>query len=176
MTRDDLVHREQDVPVSLCAGHSKAQVLCTEMPMFKRLIVVLLAYLLSAGGLLMMVGLIAESLQEPRGINAISMVWLAAWFMHAVMSIAWIRDIRLSRVWPVAGLVTGIGSFLVWPLVAVKQSSLSGMDGVAVSATGTLMAVQVVLVAPSLLLAIWLVRFHWNKTASNVQSAIDAVP
>ena len=143
--------------------------------MFSRMIAVLLAYALSAGGLLWMVVLIVEELRKPKVTNVITLVWLTAWIVHAVMSVAWVRGIRLSRIWPKVGLTAGIGSFLVWPVLALKGPSVLGPQ-IAAASAGMLMAVQAVLVAPCLLLAIWLVRFHWKDVAPTVPSSVEAKP
>lgn len=137
--------------------------------MFSRMVAVLIAYVFSSLGLLWMVVLLVEELRRPKVTNVIVLVWLAAWFVHVVMSVAWVRGNRLSRIWPKVGLAAGIGSFLVWPALAIKVPLLLG-PAIAAASAGMLMAVQVVLVAPCLVLAIWLVRFHWKEVAPAMPS------
>jgi hypothetical protein len=142
------------------------------MPKFSKMIAVLLAYALSSLGLLWMVVLIIEELRRPKVTTAIVLVWLAAWFVHIVMSVAWVQGKRLSRIWPKVGLIAGIGSFLVWPILASKGQSPLG-PAIAAASAGQLMAVQAVLVAPCLVLAIWLVRFHWKEVAPAATSSVE---
>ena len=121
--------------------------------------VAVLAYVLSSAGILLMCQVISEELRKPRGPSVFIFVWLAAWLIHAVMTAAWVRDRTLSRVWPGVGTVAGIGSFLVWPFLAAKDAALFGVDAAAAT-VGMLTTIQAVLVAPCILLAVWLVRFH----------------
>ncbi len=131
--------------------------------MFSRLTVAVMAYVLSSFGILLMCQLIVEELRKPRGPNVFIFVWLIAWLIHTVMTAAWARDRKLPRVWPIVGTVAGVGSFLVWPFLAAKDAALFGADAAAAS-VGMLTAIQAVLVAPCLLLAVWLVRFHVKNT------------
>lgn len=130
--------------------------------MFLRMTVAVLAYVLSSVGILLMYQLIVEELRSSKGPNLLVFVWIAAWLIHVVMTVAWIRDRKLSRVWPVVGTVAGVSSFLVWALLAVKDAVVLGVDDTAVNtaSAGTLTAIQAALVAPCILLAVWLVRFH----------------
>ncbi len=137
--------------------------------MFLRMTVAVMAYVLSSVGILMMYQLIVEELRSSKGPNLLVFVWIAAWLIHVVMTVAWIRDRKLPRVWPVVGTVAGVSSFLVWALLAVKDAVVFGVDDTAVNAAsaGTLTAIQAALVAPCILLAVWLVRFHC-KTAKSI--------
>jgi hypothetical protein len=131
--------------------------------MFSRTTVAVMAYVLSSVGILLMFQLIGEELRKPRGPSVFIFVWLIAWLTHAVMTAAWVCDRKLPRAWPVVGTVAGVGSFLVWPFLAAKDAALFGADAAAASA-GMLTAIQAVLVAPCILLAVWLVRFHIKTT------------
>lgn len=133
--------------------------------MFSRMTVAVLAYVLSSLGILLMCQLIREELGKPGGPSVFIFVWLVAWLTHAVMTTAWVHDRKLPRVWPVVGTASGVGSFLVWFVLTPKDETLFGADAVAASA-GMLTAIQAVLVAPCILLAVWLVRFHSKATKS----------
>lgn len=139
--------------------------------MFLRMTVAVMAYVLSSVGILLMYQLIVEELRSSKGPNLLVFVWIAAWLIHVIMTVAWIRDRKLPRVWPVVGTIAGVSSFLVWALLAVKDAVVFGVDDTAVNAVnaasaGTLTAIQAALVAPCILLAVWLVRFHCKTTKS----------
>jgi hypothetical protein len=130
--------------------------------MFSRMAVAVLAYALSSVGILMMFKLMSEELGKQGWPNVFIFVWLVAWFTHVVMTVAWVRNNKLSRVWPVVGTLAGIGSFLIWPFVAAEKAVLFSVN-IAAKTSLTFMAIQAVLVAPCILLVISLVRFH-SKT------------
>lgn len=134
--------------------------------MYLRMTVAVMAYILSSVGILLMYQLIVEELRSSKGPNLLVFVWIAAWLIHVVMTVAWIRDRKLPRVWPVVGTIAGVSSFLAWALLAVKDAVVFGVDDTAVNAAsaGTLTAIQAALVAPCILLAVWLVRFHCKAT------------
>lgn len=132
-----------------------------------RLLVVVMSYLLSSLGLLIMFQLIIESIRTPRPAFidwGPTIVWLAALACHLLMSIAWIIGKRLGRLWVTSGILAGIASFMVWPIIAV---AIQVPEFMPVTATVfTLMAYQLLLFSPCFLLAVWLVRFHWSRSAS----------
>ena len=72
-------------------------------------------------------------------------MWIAAWVAHIVMSVQWIRNVRMSKLWPAIGVVSGLGSFLVLIILPIA------------------MFIQLLLVLPCTLLAFWLIKFHWEK-------------
>lgn len=133
--------------------------------MFLRMAAAVLAYALSSVGILLMCKLIVEELRTPEGPSLFIFVWLAACLIHAVMTVTWVCNRKLSRVWPVVGTAAGIGCFLVWPFLAIKDGTLFGGDAAASAGILLLTVTQIVLVVPCLLLAAWLVRFH-GKTNS----------
>lgn len=67
------------------------------------------------------------------------LLFSAAWLAHLVMSVAWIRHRRLGCAWPVGGTLAGIASLAVMPF-------------------------GLVMVAPCVLLACYLVWFHCRRT------------
>lgn len=131
--------------------------------MFSRMTIAVLAYVLSSVGILLMCQLIGEELDKSGAPSVVIFPWLVAWFTHAVMTAAWVRDNKLPCVWPAVGTVAGVGSFLVWPFLSVKDAALFGADAAAASAK-MFIAIQAILVAPCILLAVWLVRFHSKTT------------
>lgn len=126
--------------------------------MSKRMTVAVLAYVLSSAGILLMCQLILEELRKPKGSNMLVFLWLGAWLTHAVMTFAWVRDSKLSRFWPIAGVIFGVSSFLVWPFFAVKSATLFRPEG-AIATAGILTAIQAVLVRHAYCLRLGLCAF-----------------
>lgn len=132
-----------------------------------RLLVVLASYALSSIGIMLMLVVIASALSGKEGSRSMVFIWLAAWFVHAVMSAAWISNFRLSRLWPVSGLILGTASCLYWYIVDLTSP---GPESPLPSATGYLTAMQLLYVSPCILLALWLVRFHWRGHCSRLET------
>ena len=107
--------------------------------------------------------MVLSGLASPGSGSLLALVWVGAWVAHLVMTGAWILDVRLHRAWPVGGLLFGVGSFCVWPLYG-RDLGLPWSDTLFVS--WPLLTVQVALVAPCVLLACWLVRFHLKAPPS----------
>jgi hypothetical protein len=125
-------------------------------------------------GLLFMFQIILEELRtpHPKPLGLITvLVWLAAWCCHLAMSIAWVKKKRLGRVWAGVGTLMGIASFLVWPVLNASNPALALMAEAATAATFSLVKTQLLLVSSSVLLAIWLVRFHWSTPSCSDRSA-----
>ncbi|MEW6023942.1 MAG: hypothetical protein AB1807_17580 [Pseudomonadota bacterium] len=116
-----------------------------------RLKIVFLCYSLSSFGILTMLNLIGEAAPSMEGAT-----WIAAWAIHLVMSVHWVRDVKLSRRWPLLGAIFGSASFFLWAFAGPVLPNMK-------SAVLTVMTVQFVLVAPCVLLACWLLRFHWTR-------------
>lgn len=134
----------------------------------RRALVVIAAYLLSfVGGFpFMAMGAYAILFNDPWGIvKLIPFIWLFAWVAHAKMSIAWVKDQPLSRRWPLWGTVAGVVSLLS-PLVGAvgETSELVGHRIEAGLIAGALVGMFLL---PCILLAIYLVRFHWHADAAH---------
>lgn len=127
-----------------------------------RTLIVLGAYLLSSIGIVVMLMLLGEGLRSPKWQDWLTaLVWPSAWVVHVVMSVAWTNGRRLHWAWPLCGTVLGVGSFMVWPFTAMNLGfDLPGSPNPMVEATSTLMLAQFVLVAPCVLLGVWLVGYH----------------
>jgi hypothetical protein len=131
----------------------------------RRALIVVAAYLISfVGGFpLMAMGAYALLFNEPLGIAKLTpLIWLFAWIAHAKMSIAWVRNRPVPRRWPVWGTAAGILS-LASPLLAVVNehpASTHHLEAALISS-----AVVAVFLLPCILLAIYLVRFHWQAAA-----------
>lgn len=127
-----------------------------------RFFVVIVSYALSSLGLICMRSLIAEEYGSPKGASFGVYIWGGAWIMHLVMSVTWIADIRLHRAWPLLGTVLGVASFLIWPFHAMRlDAPPQSVLLIAVQFVGF----QLVLVAPCLVLASWLLKYHYaHKT------------
>jgi len=130
-----------------------------DVTMIIRLLVVLASYALSSIGIMFMLVMIASALSGNGGSRSLVFIWLGAWFVHAVMSAAWVSNVRLSRLWPAAGLILGTASCHHWYIVDLTSL---GPQSPLPSATGYLTSTQLLSVSPCILLALWLVRFHWG--------------
>lgn len=128
-----------------------------------RLLVVLASYALSSIGIMLMLVAIAGELSGKGSSKSLVLIWLAAWLVHAVMSAAWVSNVRLSRLWPVSGVILGTASCLYWYVVDLISL---GPESPLPSATGYLTVMQLLYVSPCILLALWLVRFHWQGRCS----------
>ncbi|WCM91618.1 hypothetical protein M5C99_14565 [Acidovorax sp. NCPPB 2350] len=91
-----------------------------------------------------------------------ALVWGYAWLVHIRMAVAWVRDRRLHRSWPVFGVVLGLGGIALYPVVVWGTAEISATvywDAVTIPA---------VFVAPCIVLGAWLVRFHWTPSGSGI--------
>jgi hypothetical protein len=111
------------------------------MPTPQRLWITFLYYIFSLPGLILMV----MGIMTGKVPFFLQCMWVVAWSAHIVMSVQWVRHVRLSKIWPVVGTVCGIGSLLM--LVIVPEA----------------MFIQLLLVSPGILLGFVLVKFHWAK-------------
>jgi hypothetical protein len=119
--------------------------------MRKRSRISLICYALSSFGILLMLQIIRGDV-----ISLPSFIWIGAWAIHVIMCVSWVRNVRLPRLWPALGVVFGSASFLPWALVGPELFPGQG--------TATIfMRVQLIVVMPCVLLALWLIKFHWGK-------------
>lgn len=138
----------------------------------RRALIVIAAYLTSfAGGFpLMAMGAYALLFNEPLGVAKLTpLIWLFAWIAHAKMSIAWVRNRAVPRRWPLWGTAAGVLS-LASPLLLVVNdppASAHRLEAALISS-----AVVAAFLLPCILLAIYLVRFHWQ--AAGVATIPDA--
>jgi hypothetical protein len=72
-------------------------------------------------------------------------MWVVAWSVLIIMSVQWVRNVQLTRIWPAVGTICGVGSFLVLVILPIA------------------IFIQILFVLPSVLLAFFLVKFHWAK-------------
>ena len=93
---------------------------------------------------------------KEEGISLPSFIWIGAWIIHVIMSVCWVQNVRLPRFWPALGALFGSASFLLWAFVSPESPR---MEEAAIIAMG----VQVIVVFPSVVLALWLMRFHWGR-------------
>ena len=130
--------------------------------MIKRSLIVFLVYAFSYWGIAFSIHLIQNNLNRDSALNWISLIWIVAWVCHLVMSLAWIVRIQLPRFWPVAGVTAGIAALLSVPALMVVQVVKSFADlSTVLEGLGTVLLVEMTIVAPCAVLAFWLVRFHW---------------
>jgi hypothetical protein len=128
--------------------------------MLLRVLIVILAYGLSGVGFLFMLAGAFPFLGGEFALLAklVPLVWLFAWVAHVRMSIAWIRNRSVPRRWPIWGTAAGLFSLASPLLLLLGGSPASTLDHL----QGALITVGLVSVFffPSILLAIYLVRFH----------------
>lgn len=96
-------------------------------------------------------------------IRVVPLIWIGAWVAHVRMSLAWIRNLSLSRRWPLWGTVAGVLSLLS-PLLTVPGAQ-KGMVGHYVESSLITSAVVSVFLLPCIMLAVYLVRFHLHAAA-----------
>jgi hypothetical protein len=112
-----------------------------EKTMLQRLGIVILYYAFCLpAGYVMIVGLTTDQIPV-----FLKLMWIIAWAVHIVMSVQWVRNVRLSPVWPLLGIFSSVGSFLVFAILPIA------------------IFVQLLLVLPGVLLACKLVAFHWAE-------------
>ena len=133
-----------------------------------RVAVVVVCYLLSSYGILfslMPVGMFGDkSLSGTLGF----LLTIFAWACHFNMSINWVVDRRAKKWVLVCGTVTGTLGLLFWPFTETIATNFEmGRFFFAV-------AVRVVFVLPSFLLAIFLVWFHIKADTSIHEPSISS--
>lgn len=123
----------------------------------RRILVVVICYLLSSYGILASLVLVGTSGVRSLSGALVGLVILLAWVCHLTMSVKWVID-QPSRKWvPVYGTAAGSLGLMLWPLAqpAIRHFAIPDVFHAA--------AMGVVLVFPCFLLAIHLVRFHLQR-------------
>ena len=130
-----------------------------------RILIILTAYVLSTGGFLFMTfGAMTTVFNEssvPQ--KLVPLTWMFAWTAHVRMSVAWARDLPVKRFWPVWGRIAGLFS-LVSPVFLIALEGMSEFTRHLEAALVTSGVVSVYF-SPSILLAVYLVRFHLRASA-----------
>jgi hypothetical protein len=128
--------------------------------MFLRALIVFLAYALSGVGFMFMLAGAFPFLGGEFVLLAklVPVVWVFAWVAHARMSVAWVRNLTVSRRWPIWGTAAGMFSLASPLLLLLGGSPASTLDHL----QGALITIGLVSVffLPSIVLAVYLVRFH----------------
>lgn len=125
----------------------------------RRSLIVALAYCLSGYGLLFTWILISELRTNTGLIKWFSLVPAFAWLAHMVMSLAWIRDRKLSIFWPVSGTIAGIITVLVMLFGSPCSKLFASCFGYLMTAFISVF----VSVMSCVILGVYLVRFHFNS-------------
>ena len=128
--------------------------------MLLRALIVVLAYVLSGAGFMFMLVGAFPFLGGDFALLAklVPVVWIFAWVAHVRMSVAWVRDLTVSRRWPIWGTAAGLFS-LASPLLLLLGGSPASTSHHLSGAFITIGLVSVFFL-PSILLAVHLVRFH----------------
>ncbi|NRT57205.1 hypothetical protein [Sphaerotilus uruguayifluvii] len=126
----------------------------------RRLAVVLVCHLLSGWALLASLalagGLMVMERRQPLAMG-VGVLVLLAWVCHLSMSLSWVLDRRMGRGVPGVGTLAALGSALSWPWVFPWDARSDAGELLAASGLG------IVLALPSVLLALWLLRFHVRR-------------
>ena len=140
-----------------------------------RALIVYVCYALSSVGILSSFFISVEGLKNASATDLIAAIFVVyAWVAHAVMSFAWVCDCKVSRAWVVSGTLVGsvcvlylpVGILITSPIVKSFNVDLFGVVA-GLPDLLWLLLFPVVMVLPCLLLAIYLVRFHWSRMASD---------
>jgi len=136
-----------------------------------RLLVVLLSYLFSSLGIFFTLLLFLEGLKRPTLSTLFPIVWIAAWSCHLIMSVEWISNRRTPRLIPIAGVILGTISLLIMPVKFALSPPPFPMPAFAPQhmwLTGALrlLGSEMLMVLPSLLLAVFLVRFNLKSEST----------
>jgi hypothetical protein len=107
---------------------------------------------------------------------------LHAWLALGVMSIAWIRHRKVNRRWLVTGTLAGVISLTCLPIIATFQDIHRGFvmkNGVystdiydILLLFGKTIYLPLIFVFPCVLLAIYLVLFHWINDYPEAGSSV----
>jgi hypothetical protein len=127
-----------------------------------RIAIVAGAFSLSFPGILICIALLSEFDLDER-FQWPFYTMLGAWFCLVVMSVRWIKNVRMNRVWLIAGTILGTLSLMMWPIVRYQMNKESSLDPPLPDSSGVLMLAEFILVFPCFVLACWLVRFHWTR-------------
>lgn len=137
----------------------------------RRLAIVVVAYVLSSFGLFVMLGMLFEGLRKAHPSpmeHLITATWVVAWVVHLAMSVAWIRGKRLGKRFSVFAGGLGVVSVLIWPArgLFLTGDLFGSVPGLTMSVVLNLLVMQLVFVLPCVLLAFWLLRYHWKVEAT----------
>jgi hypothetical protein len=132
-------------------------------------LIVFACYTLSLPAIFAMFGLLGEGFRSPhKSAIPLACIWLGAWLCHAVMSAAWVINVRLGHTWTRTGLSLGILSFLVWPAYSFTQEKIP-QEPIQHHLFGQLFTssyiiiIQAAITAPAILLAAYLIKYHGIK-------------
>lgn len=101
---------------------------------------------------------------EKIALSIVSVVMLYAWLCHFMMSLGWLNQHRVNKLWPITGTVAGVVSIIWAPLISVFKGNVPiSMDAVFGSIT-----LFGGLVSPCVLLGMYLVWFHLKPTGINL--------
>lgn len=127
----------------------------------KRILVVILCYLLSGVGILFMVIVINEEFRKFDWslLDILAITSLLAWLFHILMSFSWIMDKKLGKTIPLVGTVLALLPFISFPAFDALAKFNFGVNfGFFVSLLAGL--TQMLFFLPAIILAIYLVKYH----------------
>jgi hypothetical protein len=131
------------------------------------MLVVFVSYALSTVGIMATFGLALSELVSAKSPDISILLWAAAWVVHFVMSGAWVIDVRLNRAWPIFGILFVLTGFLLNTFVGPFASA---EPSVWMEHSSALVTMMFFLVAPCVLLAVWLVGFHLKSRTEQSES------
>lgn len=145
----------------------------------RRFAIVVGAYMLSSYGLIILFLLLTEGMRKAHPSpmeHAVMAMWIGAWVAHLIMSVAWIRGKRLGKPFSLIAGCLGVASVLIGPARALYMTRgiFDSVPGLSMSVALNLLKTQIIYVFPCILLALWLLRYHW-KAEPMVRSIPSAV-
>ena len=96
-------------------------------------------------------------------VSTVALVMCHAWVCHFMMSMGWISKKHVAPYWPIAGTITGIAALCWIPIGAFLVS------GDSITPAGIIGSIElnIMFVAPSVLLGVVLVWFHLRPSSSH---------
>jgi len=131
----------------------------SRMSAFRRLSLVIAAYLLSSLGVVAMIILVGSGEIAGSRVRIPLLACLTtAWGVHLVMSFAWVFGRRLHRAWPTIGTYAAVLAIIIVPASALIDPGSHGLFTIAT--LGALAIGALIPVAPCVFLGVHLVRYH----------------
>lgn len=143
-----------------------------------RIFITIFSYLLSGYGFVLM-ALIVRSTNVKSSMAALFLAfsWLVPWAVHLMLSWNHIIDVRLGKRWAIGGTCSAIYGLLAWPIcsIVLNENRTPFNEMVTTpnlyTGLGLTVLIQLAVVLPCALLAIYLVAYHWKGDSQYQQKA-----
>lgn len=142
----------------------------------RRFAIVVCAYIFSSVGLIILFVLFLEGIRKAHPSpmeHAVMAMWIGAWVVHLIMCVAWVRGKRLGKMFSLMAGGLGGASVLIWPAQAyfMQKDIFASVPGLSISVAFSLLKTQIIYVFPCILLALWLLRYHWKS-----EPVVECIP